>query len=65
MEKTYWVARNMFGNLHVFNDEPFRIGTIFCRKNIYSKFEYIPSEYTFLFADVTWHNSPKKIVVDI
>lgn len=65
MKKSYYVTRNKFGNLHVFSDEPCRVGSIFCRRNMDKGFIAIPPEYSELFYDVTWDNSPKKIIVEV
>lgn len=63
IKKKYWVARDKSTNyLYAYTQEPERKINFFSGHHGYLK---IDDEYTCLFQDVTWENSPKLIRVKV
>ena len=52
-----WIARNRFGKLFIYQDEPIYE---FCIDEWLTDFHRLPLE-TFDFPEVTFENSPKKV----
>lgn len=58
----YWVARDMNGDINLFEAEPLRLGEFFVARWSFDEVWKLSKE---LYKGVTWENSPKMVAISV